>query len=271
MSIEYSKDVEQLSLQLQKNIINHLEPKEALIFRLVKSNHLCPFGLKALELLKSKGYRIIDCHITNDEENQTVKDVLNVKTTPQIFVEGKHIGGYDKLREHFGTNQTDQNQISYRPIAKILAITGLMAIATAISKGMLFSIQTILLFVAFSMCFLALKKLEDLDGFTNGFLGYDLLAKRYLPYAYIYPFLEAFAGLAMISHLPLLMFLGALIALFIGGIGAWSVFKAVYIEKRSLTCACVGGNSKVPLGALSLTENVAMFLMGIYSLFGCAF
>src|SRR3546814_1429454 len=46
------------------------------------------------------------------------------------------------------------------------------------------------------------------------------------------------------------------IALFIGGIGAVSVFKAVYIDKRDIKCACVGGNSNVPLGFVSLTENV---------------
>ena len=51
-------------------------------------------------------------------------------------------------------------------------------------------------------------------------------------------------------------------SLFIGTIGATSVIKAVYIERRDLKCACVGGNSKVPLGAISLTENLMMILMG---------
>ena len=54
------------------------------------------------------------------------------------------------------------------------------------------------------------------------------------------------------------------IALVIGTIGAVSVFKAVYVEKRDLKCACVGGNSNVPLGFLSLTENLVMIAMGIW-------
>ena len=41
------------------------------------------------------------------------------------------------------------------------------------------------------------------------------------------------------------------VALFIGGIGAVSVFKAVYIDRRELKCACVGGDSNVPLGFVS--------------------
>jgi hypothetical protein len=53
------------------------------------------------------------------------------------------------------------------------------------------------------------------------------------------------------------------LALFIGGIGAWSVFKAVYLEKRELKCACVGGDTNVPLGFISLTENLMMVGMAI--------
>jgi hypothetical protein len=39
------------------------------------------------------------------------------------------------------------------------------------------------------------------------------------------------------------------------------VFKAVYIDKRELKCACVGGSSKVPLGFVSLAENVMMLVI----------
>ena len=53
-------------------------------------------------------------------------------------------------------------------------------------------------------------------------------------------------------------------ALFIGTVGAVSVFKAVYIDKRELKCACVGGGNNVPLGFISLTENLMMVGMGIY-------
>jgi hypothetical protein len=54
------------------------------------------------------------------------------------------------------------------------------------------------------------------------------------------------------------------VALFIGGIGAVSVFKAVYIDKRALKCACVGGSSNVPLGFVSLTENLMMIAMAVW-------
>ena len=67
-----------------------------------------------------------------------------------------------------------------------------------------------------------------------------------MPYGYVYPFAEALAGILMIAGA--LIWIAAPVALFIGTIGAVSVFKAVYIDKRELKCACVGGGSNVPLG-----------------------
>jgi hypothetical protein len=52
-------------------------------------------------------------------------------------------------------------------------------------------------------------------------------------------------------------------ALFIGTLGVVSVIKAVYIDKRELKCACVGGDSSVPLGFVSLTENLMMVGMAV--------
>jgi len=56
------------------------------------------------------------------------------------------------------------------------------------------------------------------------------------------------------------------VAVTIGGIGAISIFKAVYIDNRELKCACVGGDSNEPLGFVSLTENLLMIAMAIWML-----
>ena len=76
------------------------------------------------------------------------------------------------------------------------------------------------------------------------------------------PVAEALGGVLMLSGA--LWWIAAPIMLFIGGIGALSVFKAVYIDRRELKCACVGGESNVPLGFVSLTENIFMVGMGVW-------
>ena len=77
-------------------------------------------------------------------------------------------------------------------------------------------------------------------------------------------FAEFGAGALMVAGV--FTWLSAPVALVIGGIGAGSVIKAVYIDKRELKCACVGGDSNVPLGFLSLTENLMMIAMAVWML-----
>ncbi len=94
------------------------------------------------------------------------------------------------------------------------------------------------------------------------FLNYDLIARRWVRYGYVYPFAETLAGVLMIAGA--LIWVAAPLALFIGAVGAVSVFKAVYADKRELKCICVGSNSSVPLGFISLTENLMMVAMALW-------
>jgi hypothetical protein len=144
-------------------------------------------------------------------------------------------------------------------------MTALMALAASYAVyGTPFTGRAIEWFIAFSMAVLALLKLQNIETFSAMFLNYDLLARRFVPYSYIYPFAEALAGILMIARA--LNWISIPVALFIGTIGAVSVFKAVYIDKRELKCACVGGSSNVPLGFISLTENVMMIGMALWML-----
>ena len=238
-------------------------PKTAVLYRMVMATHTCPFGLKALHLLKNKGYTVEDHWLKTRDETDAFKAEHDVKTTPQTFIDGKRVGGYDDLRRFFGQRVADPKVKTYTPIIAIFAVTALLAVAvTYAASGTLISWRTPGWFISFSMVVLAILKLQNIEKFSSMFLNYDLLAKRWVPYGYIYPFAEAGAGLLMAAGA--LTWLSAPVALVIGGIGAVSVYKAVYIDKRDLKCACVGGDSNVPLGFVSLTENIMMVLMAIW-------
>lgn len=94
--------------------------------------------------------------------------------------------------------------------------------------------------------------------------GDELLARRWVRYAYAYPFCEALAGILMAAGA--LNWVLILVALFIGTVGVVSVFKAVYVDKREIKCACVSGAANVPLGFVSLTENLMMVGMALWML-----
>jgi hypothetical protein len=172
-----------------------------------------------------------------------------VDTTPQTFIGGRRVGGYDDLRAWLGKEVKDKDAVTYTPVIALFGMALAMALAASWSAyGSFVTVAAAEWFVAFAMCLLALQKLKDIDGFATMFLNYDLLAQRWVPYGRVYPFAEGLAGVLMVS--------GALM---------WvSVPVALFIDKRELKCACVGGDSNVPLGFVSLTENLMMVGMAIW-------
>jgi glutaredoxin len=238
-------------------------PRRATLYRMAGPQLMCPYGLKAKDLLRREGFDVEDRLLVDRTATDAFKLEQGVKTTPQVFVDGQRIGGYDDLRRYLGKPIPDPTAVSYRPIASLFAVTAAMAGAAAyVATGRAVSGLAIEWFITFSMCALAILKLQNLETFATMFLGYDLLARRYVRYAYIYPFAEAGAGLLMIAHV--LTWISAPVGLFIGAVGAASVVKAVYVDRRALKCACVGGASNVPLGFVSLTENVMMAGMAVW-------
>lgn len=237
--------------------------KKAVLHRMVMGHHTCPYGLKAKDLLERSGFEVEDHHLASREQTDSFKAAHSVETTPQIFIGGARIGGYDDLRRFLGKRVTDPKATSYRPVIALFAMTALMAMAASYAiSGSALTVRAAEWFIGFSMVVLALLKLQNIESFSTMFLNYDLLAKRWVPYSYIYPFAEGGAGVLMVAGA--LNWLSVPTALFIGTIGAASVFKAVYIDKRELKCACVGGASNVPLGFISLTENLMMIAMAAW-------
>jgi glutaredoxin len=237
--------------------------KHAVVYRMVMPDHLCPFGQKTLHLLKKYGYTVEDNHLETRKAIDAFKDEHGVETTPQTFIDGERIGGYFDLRRFFGQNVLGKDDTTYKPVIALFVVAAFMAVAigfiTQWEQGYLITIPR---FISIAMILLALQKLQDVEAFSTMFLNYDVLARSWVPYGYIYPYAEFTAGFLMLAGI--LTPLSVPIALFIGGVGAWSVFKAVYLEKRELKCACVGGDSNVPLGFVSLTENLMMVAMAIW-------
>ena len=239
--------------------------KTATLYRIVMTDHMCPHGLKSKDLLERQGFHVEDRHLTSRNEVDTFKAKHDVRTTPQTFIGEERIGGFDDLSAYLGKAAKSKDSTTYKPIIALFSVAFLMAIAvTWVALGTIFPGRTFEWFISISMVLLGLQKLQDVERFATMFLNYDLLAQRWIRYGYVYPFVETGAGLLMITGV--LTQLSAPAALFVASIGAISVFKAVYIDKRKLKCACVGGDSKVPLGFVSLTENLMMIGMAIWML-----
>ena len=237
--------------------------KTATLYRMKMPDHMCPFGLKSKDLLERYGYKVEDNHLTTREAVDAFKADHDVRTTPQTYIDGQRIGGYEDLRILLTGKAKPKDQTTYQPVIALFSVAAALAIAvTWLVHATPILWQTMPWFISIAMVLLGLQKLKDVEKFATMFLNYDLLAQRWVRYGYIYPFIETLAGLSMLAGV--LTWLSAPVTFIAAGIGAISVFKAVYIDKRDIKCACVGGDSKVPLGFVSLTENLMMVGMSVW-------
>ena len=140
--------------------------KRATLYRMVMPSHVCPFGLKALHLLHSQGYEVDDHWLETRAQTDAFKTEHGVKTTPQAFVGDQRIGGYDDTRRFFGKSVRDAGATSYRPVVAVFAMAALMALAASMAVlGSPFTVRAAMWFISFSMCVLAILKLQDVETF----------------------------------------------------------------------------------------------------------
>jgi len=107
------------------------QPRRATLYRMVMDQHVCPYGLKARDLLRRQGFTVEDHWLTSREATDKFKAEHEVRTTPQTFINGERIGGYDDLRRYFGKAVSDPKATTYKPVVALFGMTALMALATS--------------------------------------------------------------------------------------------------------------------------------------------
>lgn len=73
--------------------------KKATLYREVTPDHICPFGVRAKALLEEADFEIDEHILRTRAEVDAYKAKEGVATTPQIFIDGKRVGGADDLEQ----------------------------------------------------------------------------------------------------------------------------------------------------------------------------
>lgn len=64
----------------------------------IYSKEVCPYCVKAKNLLQRKGLTYVEIKVTNDEiKQEMIKKSNGRMTVPQIFIDEYHVGGCDDL------------------------------------------------------------------------------------------------------------------------------------------------------------------------------
>lgn len=77
--------------------------KTATLYRMVLPDHVCPFGVRAREMLDDPGFEIDDCVLRSRAEVDAFEEQNGVTTTPQVFIDDRRIGGSDDLHRYLAS------------------------------------------------------------------------------------------------------------------------------------------------------------------------
>lgn len=106
-------------------------------------------------------------------------------------------------------------------------------------------------------------KLVGYTIFASGYREYDIIAKRFAPWGYIYPFVELALGLLLAGQFaPFLLNILVLVLTSVNSVGVWQKLQ----DKKRPYCLCLGSIIRLPLSTISLYENVVMGAMAAISI-----
>ena len=163
-----------------------------------------------------------------------------------------------------GMNEKNENTLAaYYPIFLIAVyIVGIASINNFHQQGINWQGWMNQFMAGFFLVFSAFKFL-DIRGFAEGYATYDLLARRWYTYGYIYPFLEVSLGILYLGEwFPVAT---QILTILIMGFSSLGVINSL-LKKQKLKCACLGTILNVPLSSITLIEDLTMVGLAVLAL-----
>ncbi|MFZ4768202.1 MAG: heavy-metal-associated domain-containing protein [Roseimicrobium sp.] len=208
-------------------------------------------------------------------------DIASVTVTlqpPQAEVEAKRALSSDELNAwlaplgHYRVAAKSVSQAvalppkdatTYRPL--IILLVYLLAVTTSVlvASGAWDPMLAMRVFMGGFFIAFSFFKMLDLRGFADAYCGYDLVAKAWPSYGFIYPFLEFGLGLAYLAHISPLV-VNAITAV-VMAISLAGVLRAV-LSKRAIRCACLGSVFQLPMSTVTIIEDGLMLAMAVIML-----
>lgn len=101
-------------------------------------------------------------------------------------------------------------------------------------------------------------KLLDLSGFADSYSTYDVIAKKWHGWGYLYPFIELALGIAFLIRFNPLITNG--VTFVVMSISIIGVLQSV-LNKRKIRCACLGAVFNIPMSTVTIIEDALMIIM----------
>jgi len=209
-------------------------------------------GVKNVSIDLPKGEAAIemDKHITTAELKAALKDYPKYQLTETNY------------QHHTAVVNDEEGSPSwvetYKPILLIFGyITGI-TLLVELMHGEFAWMRWMNHFMAGFFLVFSFFKLLNLKGFAESYSMYDIVAKKWNGWGYIYAFTELALGIAFLTSFNLI--LTNAVTFMVMTVSIIGVLQSVF-NKRKIKCACLGAVFNLPMSTITIIEDGLMIGM----------
>ncbi|NOS84266.1 MAG: heavy-metal-associated domain-containing protein [Ignavibacteria bacterium] len=149
---------------------------------------------------------------------------------------------------------------AYKPILLVFGYLIGMTVLNEFTKSRFNLMSAMHLFMGGFFLLFSFFKLLDVKGFAYSYMSYDIIAKKWIGWGYIYPFIELSLGVAFLFHFAILE--ATIITLVVMSVSSIGVIQSL-LAKKKIQCACLGTVFNLPMSNITLIEDLLMVLMAV--------
>lgn len=214
---------------------------------------------------------VMDVQVSQDPPEATIVMHHHISTTElQTALKGTKYTIRDKVtiasRKEVMMDEDAQKSFfeTYKPILLVFAFILGVTLLVQWTNGIWNTMQWMQHFMAGFFIVFSFFKILDLPGFASSYSSYDIIAKKWYGWGFVYPFAELALGILYLTNLIPDITNLATIALM--GVSSIGVFQSL-MAKRKFKCACLGAIFNVPMSTITLVEDILMVVMAAMMLF----
>lgn len=213
------------------------------------------------ELLKLGDVTVADVQLQSPQAAITMQQHISLATLQNAISKA---GNYTITENHATLPSTiEENELlswwaTYKPIVLIFIYISIVTYIASMAGGRFDAMVAMRIFMAAFFLTFSFFKMLNLKGFANSYAMYDIIAKQFKEWGYIYAFLEFALGIAYaVNFQPLIVNCITLVIMSISIIG---VLQSV-LNKRKIKCACLGDVFNLPMSTVTIIEDALMIVM----------
>ncbi len=239
-------------------------------------------GLKMTHIYHLTGMTCATCEAKVKSSLLTLPDVSSVDVSKDqqsvtitmdkhisLFNLQKALGGEGSkyqitpLHHNEVTEQAKSWLTIYKPLLIVFGYILIVTISMELAQGYFNGMRWMQYFMAGFFLTFSFFKMLDLTGFSESYSMYDVIARRFKGWGFVYAFIELGLGLSYaINFQP---FFTNVVTVMVMGISTIGVFQSVW-KKQKIQCACLGAVFNLPMSTVTIVEDLLMMAMAAVAL-----